>query len=233
MFEIDLSTIDPNRCRSNAEDCTAAENWLDTTAFFTSSSSAHKECCKLWITISYLLAVNHPLYRRCAHQEIVRDCNLVAHEVQKQFDALVRETIGCQNLLGRTPNLNAFIVDGLDEFCGLDEWKQIMELILNLVHQDPDAPLAWIITSRSEQCLVAFFDQNGIVWKRARKQPIRIDSSDAQTDTFYAFQEVNSRIFSNGTLYRDLQRGQLSPWQDGMVIAAYDIWPQWFDKGDR
>ncbi|XP_006463165.1 hypothetical protein AGABI2DRAFT_207812, partial [Agaricus bisporus var. bisporus H97] len=131
-------------------------------------------------TISYQLAVKSELYRQHIEKEITRDPALLRSSMAKQFLKLIVEPFI------HNPRLNSaghalIVIDGLDECKNPDTQLELLRLISDLCIEYPSSPLVWLIASRPEHHINAFFSQSNVA-VAYEKEEIVVNSDEACAD---------------------------------------------------
>jgi hypothetical protein len=106
----------------------------------------------------------------------------------------------------------AILLDGLDEFEGVDAQRDIIRLISTFTQEHPDAPLAWIIASRPEPHITHMFNET-MVQDQFESEVIPIDSTEACQDVECFLRE------SFGTIRRDFPDTTPTKWPEKALLA--------------
>lgn len=142
------------------------------------------EPARVWTTISYRLATNEPSYLAYVQREIRRDPKLVEQSMEHQFRVLITEPIGRKRLVKprASPHFTPIILDGLDQFCDPDLQELVIRLILDFIRTYPEAPVAWILTSRPERYLAQMLDDCRCLGESFNMVPIGVNTEDSRRD---------------------------------------------------
>ncbi|EKM75091.1 hypothetical protein AGABI1DRAFT_109631 [Agaricus bisporus var. burnettii JB137-S8] len=144
------------------------------------SINGRNDGTKTIMTLAYQLAAKCELYRQFIEYEVTRDPSLLQSSVPVQFQKFVIEPFI------HHPQLNSagrvlIIIDGLDECDNSRTQKELLQLISDFCSTCPSSPIVWIIASRPEAHITAFFAQDHVkaVYE---KEEILIDSDGARDD---------------------------------------------------
>ncbi|KAF9449811.1 hypothetical protein P691DRAFT_798820 [Macrolepiota fuliginosa MF-IS2] len=165
-------------------------NGVIATLFF-SAISARNDPNRVLTTLAYQLAVKDPSYRAYVVELMSQDPRSLDKATSEQFRKLFIEPFTQQGIGGGSaPWL--ILLDGLDECRPPDTGSQaeskseraqceIIKLISMFVLEYPSVPLLWIISSRPESHLKAFFSRPDV---RAShwEEEVPIDSDEACQD---------------------------------------------------
>ncbi|KAF9445639.1 hypothetical protein P691DRAFT_709993 [Macrolepiota fuliginosa MF-IS2] len=165
-------------------------NSVFATLFF-SALNGRNDPNRVFITLAYQLAVQDPSYRAYVVELMLWDPRALDKAMSEQFRKLFIEPFTQRGIGGgSTPWL--IVLDGLDECRPPDtrsqsEYKseraqcEIIKLISTFVSEHPSAPLLWIISSRPESHLRAFFSRPDI-YPTYWEEEVPIDSNEACQD---------------------------------------------------
>ncbi|EKM77174.1 hypothetical protein AGABI1DRAFT_108303 [Agaricus bisporus var. burnettii JB137-S8] len=134
----------------------------------------------VFITIAYQLATRIEAYRNYIVERLSPDPELLSGDIQAQFMALIFEPF-VEKKIGAGGKRWGILLDGLDELQGKDAQCEIIQLISTFVHEHPNVPLVWIISSRPESHISNTFDDDG-VQHSCLSEYIPIDSTEACED---------------------------------------------------
>ncbi|KAF7763842.1 hypothetical protein Agabi119p4_8379 [Agaricus bisporus var. burnettii] len=135
---------------------------------------------KAVVTISYQLAAKSELYRQLIEREITRDPALLQSSMAKQFFKLIVEPF-VHNPQLKCASRILIVVDGLDECKDSRMQLELLRLISDLCIKYPSSPLVWLIASRPEQHITAFFSQSDFA-PAFEKEEIVVESDEARED---------------------------------------------------
>lgn len=159
----------------------------------------------IWLTIAYRLATKLPLYRKYLIERLQNDPKLVESTMKHQFDVLIKEPFGQNNLVDGDHCL-PILIDGIDRCTEHDAQQELILTIVDFVENYPKSPLVWIITSRSEMHLMRTFDK---CYARLERQvkglPVPIDSDEARRDVRYFMEQRFASMLEEFAI-------ELSPW---------------------
>ncbi|EKM74621.1 hypothetical protein AGABI1DRAFT_109932 [Agaricus bisporus var. burnettii JB137-S8] len=135
---------------------------------------------KAVVTISYQLAAKSELYRQLIEREITRDPALLQSSMAKQFFKLIVEPF-IHNPQLKCASRILIVVDRLDECKDSRMQLELLRLISDLCIKYPSSPLVWLIASRPEQHITAFFSQSDFA-PAFEKEEIVVESDEARED---------------------------------------------------
>ncbi|XP_006463146.1 hypothetical protein AGABI2DRAFT_144529 [Agaricus bisporus var. bisporus H97] len=145
------------------------------------SINGHDDGTKAVVTISYQLAAKSELYCQLIEREITRDpALLLQSSMAKQFFKLIVEPF-IHNPQLKCASRILIVVDGLDECKHSRMQLELLRLISDLCIEYPSSPLVWLIASRPEQHITAFFSQSHVA-AAYEKEEIVVDSDEAHED---------------------------------------------------
>ncbi|KAF9445633.1 hypothetical protein P691DRAFT_777432 [Macrolepiota fuliginosa MF-IS2] len=165
-------------------------NGVSATLFF-SALNGRNDPNRVFTTLAYQLAVQDPSYRAYVVELMLWDPRALDKAMNEQFRKLFIEPFTRRGIGGGSmPWL--ILLDGLDECRPPDTRSQseskseraqceIIKLISTFVLEHPSVPLLWIISSRPESHLKAFFsrvDVHAAHWE----EEVPIDSDEACQD---------------------------------------------------
>ncbi|KAF9445629.1 hypothetical protein P691DRAFT_734642 [Macrolepiota fuliginosa MF-IS2] len=165
-------------------------NGVTATLFF-SALNGRNDPNRVFTTLAYQLAVQDPSYRAYVAELMSRDPWSLDKAMSEQFRKLFIEPFTQRGIGGgSTPWL--ILLDGLDECRPPDAGSQaespseraqceIIKLISTFVVEHPSVPLLWIISSRPESHLRAFFSRPDIHTTHWEEE-VPIDSDKACQD---------------------------------------------------
>jgi hypothetical protein len=110
----------------------------------------------------------------------------------------------------------AILLDGLDELEGGDAQRDIIRLISTFTQEHPDAPLAWIIASRSDPHITNTFSET-TMQDQFESEIIPIDSSEACQDVERFLRE------SFDTVRRDFPDTTPTNWPEETALAKLAV----------
>ncbi|EKM77945.1 hypothetical protein AGABI1DRAFT_129734 [Agaricus bisporus var. burnettii JB137-S8] len=134
----------------------------------------------VFITIAYQLATRIEAYRDYIVERLSRDPELLNGGMQAQFIAFIVEPF-VEKKFGTGAKRWGILLDGLDELRGTDAQCEIIQTISTFAQEHRDAPLVWIIASRSESHIVNTFEDDE-VRRSYWSEYIPIDSTEACED---------------------------------------------------
>ncbi|KAF5352815.1 hypothetical protein D9756_006143 [Leucocoprinus leucothites] len=148
------------------------------------SSSPASSCdvSAMWLTIAYRLSTTQPAYRNYIADCIENDPKLVEQAMDFQFETLITEPFGRENLINEDDRVIPIIIDGLDQ-CLHSTQQQIIRLILGFVENYPESPLVWILASRHEMHLTRLFENHKRLGERVQKLFVPVESEESVKDT--------------------------------------------------
>jgi hypothetical protein len=110
-------------------------------------------------TLVYQLAINVPEYQSFIEHRLAKNPFLLENSLPVQFRKLIVEPFAVlQRECLRKPIV--VILDGLDEYDGERAQREILDIITDAIHTNPDLPLRWLIFSRPEAHLKNAFFRN-------------------------------------------------------------------------
>ncbi|XP_006458931.1 hypothetical protein AGABI2DRAFT_177064 [Agaricus bisporus var. bisporus H97] len=134
----------------------------------------------VFITIAYQLATRIEAYRDYIVERLSRDPELLNGGMQAQFIAFIVEPF-VEKKIGTGAKRWGILLDGLDELRRTDAQCEIIQTISTFAQEHRDAPLVWIIASRSESHIVNTFEDDE-VRRSCWSEYIPIDSTEACED---------------------------------------------------
>ncbi|KAF9442961.1 hypothetical protein P691DRAFT_797764 [Macrolepiota fuliginosa MF-IS2] len=165
-------------------------NRVVATLFF-STLNGRNDPNRVWTTLAYQLAVQDPSYRAYMVELMSRDPRSLDKAMSEQFRKLFIEPLTQWGIGGGSTRW-IIMIDGLDECRPPDtrsqaeaSWEraqcEIIKLISTFVSEHPSVPLLWIISSRPESHLRAFFSRADIHAAHWEVE-VPIDSDEACQD---------------------------------------------------
>ncbi|KAF9451880.1 hypothetical protein P691DRAFT_294321 [Macrolepiota fuliginosa MF-IS2] len=151
---------------------------LGASLFF--SVNGRSDGSKTLTTLAYQIAVHDSSYRHFVRNEVTNDRTLLRKALSTQFTKFIVEPF-VKNTVGGGHKRFLILIDGLDECDGNGTQYQILDLISSFCIQHPTAPLVWIIASRPEPHIMAFFTHIKFA-SVYEKEEIVIDSDQARED---------------------------------------------------
>ncbi|KAF9440950.1 hypothetical protein P691DRAFT_766976 [Macrolepiota fuliginosa MF-IS2] len=191
-------------------------NGVVATLFF-SALNGRNDPNRVFTTLAYQLAVQDPSYRAYVLELMSRDPRSLDKAMSEQFRKLFIEPFTQRGIGGgSTPWL--IMLDGLDECRPPDARSQadsksehtqceIIKLISAFVMEYPSIPLLWIISSRPESHLRAFFSRTNIQAAHWEEE-VPIDSNEACRDV----ERYLRREFENIRQQYPYHISSASPW---------------------
>jgi hypothetical protein len=134
----------------------------------------------VFITIAYRLATQIEAYREFLFARLTLDPDLLNSRMEEQFTTFIVEPFK-ERVLEVGGRRWGILLDGFDELEGKDAQRNIIQLISTFVHTHRNAPLVWIISSRSERHIVNRFDDDD-VRRCCWVESISIDSRESCED---------------------------------------------------
>jgi hypothetical protein len=135
----------------------------------------------VFITIAYRLATQIEAYRDFIIKQLTRDPDLLnMTRMEEQFTTFIVEPFMEKKFEVRGKRWG-ILLDGLDELEGEDEQRDIIRLISDFARKHRNAPLVWIISSRSEPNIFNTFDDDD-VRQGCWQERISIDPPESRED---------------------------------------------------
>jgi hypothetical protein len=154
------------------------------------SISGRDDGTKAIKTISYQLAAKSEQYRQVIEEEIKRDPSLLQLSMARQFKKLIIEPF-MHNPKLKSAGRALIILDGLDECDSPRIQQELLRLISDFCVSYPSSPLVWLIASRPESHITAFFSRAEVI-PIYEKEEIHVDSDEARSDVErFLRQELN------------------------------------------
>ncbi|EKM74622.1 hypothetical protein AGABI1DRAFT_65521 [Agaricus bisporus var. burnettii JB137-S8] len=135
---------------------------------------------KAIVTISYQFAAKCKPYRQLIEREIIDDPSLLQSSMAKQFLKFIVEPFIHNPLLNSAGHV-LVVIDGLDECKHPRTQLELLRLISDFCIEYPSSPLVWLIASRPEQHITAFFSQSNVA-AAYEKEEIAVNSDEARED---------------------------------------------------
>ncbi|KAF9449003.1 hypothetical protein P691DRAFT_759403 [Macrolepiota fuliginosa MF-IS2] len=151
---------------------------LGASLFF--SVNGRNDGSKTLTTLAYQISVHDPSYRQFIRDELMNDPKLLEKSLLTQFNKFIVEPFAQQVVHGSHKRF-LILIDGLDECDSNDTQCELLGLISFFCLRYPRAPLVWIIASRPEPHITAYFSRTGIALLYD-KEDILINSDEARAD---------------------------------------------------
>lgn len=155
----------------------AKHNSLLGAAFFFSRTRNHTDPSRLFVSISYQLAVQNEEYRRLVSRPLSTDLGLLEKDMRTQFKRLLVEPLSKLKLDKKL----LVIIDGLDECEDHDDQCEVIHLIGGAVDLPDSLPIVWMICSRPESHIKRTFFQPDFKI-RYWKMEVALDDSETRGD---------------------------------------------------
>jgi hypothetical protein len=170
---------------------------LGASIFF--SDNGRNDGSKAVTTIAYQLSAKCEPYHHFIRDEIARDPSLLRKSLPVQFNKFIVEPFVRQHLFDASRRF-LILIDGLDE-CGDPATQQeLLRLISDFCISYPASPVVWIVASRPEPHIAAFFEK-AEVQPTFTKEEIGIDSEEACRDVqLYLHDELKRVQLASTTL---------------------------------
>ncbi|KAJ6598338.1 hypothetical protein DFH09DRAFT_1131551 [Mycena vulgaris] len=182
-----------------------AEGRLGASFFFKRGHPSRGHAMKLFPTIAYRLAVDHPELKGVISRHIESDPSIVDKSLSIQLQKLIIESV--RENAQRAPTRSfTIVIDGLDECEGQDIQQELLRSIGNAVHQ---STLRVLIASRPEPHIKEVFSEPGFRFYR----PMNIQQSFEDVRRF--LQDEFARILRE---HHETMVDVASPWPSPEVI---------------
>ncbi|EKM79588.1 hypothetical protein AGABI1DRAFT_107020 [Agaricus bisporus var. burnettii JB137-S8] len=161
-----------------AETCLA--NGLLGASYFFSQKDGRTKADLFILTIVYHLTIHCPEYGSIVADIISEDLSTLYKSRRSQMRQLIVEPflllLSRQHEISQKPLL--IVVDGLDECDEIDVQRELIEMICEVLRQEPDLPLLWLVASRPEPDLEPLSWRDDLISVCSSLQVVDEDAED-------------------------------------------------------
>ncbi|KAF9443197.1 hypothetical protein P691DRAFT_809315 [Macrolepiota fuliginosa MF-IS2] len=147
--------------QSLAENAPSANSRVVLGASLFFSINGRNDGSRTLITLAYQIAVHNSSYRQYIQKEVMNDPKLLEKLLPTQFSKFIVEPFA-RRLVHSSHTRFLILIDGLDECNSNDTQCELLGLISFFCLRYPTAPLVWIIASRPEPHITAYFSRTGV-----------------------------------------------------------------------
>ncbi|KAF9444818.1 hypothetical protein P691DRAFT_777989 [Macrolepiota fuliginosa MF-IS2] len=165
--------------QSLAENVASASSDIVLGASLFFSVNGRADGSKTVTTLAYQIAAQDQSYRHFIQNEVATDPTLFRKAMPTQFNKFITEPFA-RTAVGGGRKRYLILIDGLDECDNNDLQCEILDLISSFCVQHSTTPLVWIIASRPEPHITAFFACANAT--SHEKEELLIDSDQACKD---------------------------------------------------
>lgn len=151
---------------------------LGASIFF--SINGRNDGTKAITTLAYQFAVNYFPYREFVEEAMTRDPSLLGKSMTAQFNKFIVEPF-VRRLPRPCHGRFLIVIDGLDECNTHHSQCELLSLISDFCMKYPASPLVWVVASRPEPHITAFFSRTEVA-PAYEKEEILVDSDEARED---------------------------------------------------
>jgi hypothetical protein len=160
---------------------------------FISRPNKRNDPSQLFTTIASQLAIHIEAYRKYIVGLLAVNPYLLNKSMEVQFQVFIIQPFVEKKIGAGHGQRWAILLDGLDELEGEHVQRDVIRLISTLTQEHPDAPLAWIISSRPEPHISDTFAESDIRDSH-ESEHIPIDSTEAAQDVERFLRESFDKI---------------------------------------
>lgn len=175
--------------------------------FFSRTNINDMDAARLVATLTYQLALNIPAFREPLTEAIERDPTIFSKPIQAQFNFLIAKPLSrLPNTDDRSGNASPriIIIDALDECGDAETQQQILSALFNAVYKS-NLPLSFMISSRPEYAMRAFFDEEEVNSLTRRIDLYTGDKVDEDIENFLrsGFEDIKRNHPTKSSLQQD------------------------------